>query len=394
MRKSLQAIIFLKNLTTGVVVPVLTLLILYHGATLRSVSLLIGLYSATVIAAEFPTGVFADWRGRKRSFLVSALFSLGGYATLLASRSTPLLAVSMVLVGLGRAFASGSIDALAIDEAADDAALVKVTSRLSILQSAGLAGGALAGGALAGVGDGYAGNLIAAMVLTSLLAALTLLTVREAPRAGARPGGEARLGRHVKESLSFLKRPGTVRMLLTFSLVSGFAMLGVETYWQPALASMNPPAWMLGAVSSAGFVCVMAGSRLAERLLTRRPRAGAALMLSQKALTGGCLACLAFSGRQAAFVASYAGAYLFLGSAGVAEDTLLNREAPAAQRASILSLFSFTLQAGGLAASLCGYLVTRFTDFRFLWLVSAGLLAAAAGGFALLRFRQSRKALA
>ena len=64
MRKAIQGIIFLKNMATGILAPMLTLALLQHGANIRTISLFIGLYSATIILAEFPSGVFADLCGK------------------------------------------------------------------------------------------------------------------------------------------------------------------------------------------------------------------------------------------------------------------------------------------------------------------------------------------
>lgn len=385
MRKNLQLIALLRSLTTGIISPVLTLMALSHGATLSTLSLAIGAYSCTVIAAEFPSGVFADLYGRKRSFVVSLLFILASYMLFLASGSFGLLLVAMVLSGLGRAFASGSIDALAIDEAAHDAALVTVTARLSVLESVGLSAGALAGGLLAGLGNAYAGNLLACMALVITMLALTLLTVREAPRRACPAENRPRLGAHLRQSLGFVKRRGIVCVLVAFAVLSGFAMLATETYWQPALASYQPAPWMLGAVNCLGFAVVIIGSKWAERRLIHAPQATAALLLGQKALWGISLFGLWASSGVATFVGSYALGYLFLGGSGVAESTLLNREAPSAQRASILSLFSFLLQLGGLLASLCGYWVAATLGFRALWPLAGGLLVACAIVFGIYR---------
>jgi MFS transporter, DHA1 family, quinolone resistance protein len=389
MRKNLQLIALLRSLATGVISPVLTLMALSHGATLVNLSLVLGAYSFTVIAAEFPSGVFADLFGRKRSFVVSSLLVLAAYALFLVSRSIEILVIGMVLNGLGRAFASGSIDALAIDEAAGETALVKVTARLSILESVGLAVGALAGGLLAGLGTAYSANILACMALIATMLALTLFTVREAPRNACASEDHARLGAHLRESLGFLKRRGIVRMLVVFTALSGFAMFAVETYWQPALAVFQPAPWMLGAVNFIGFAAVILGSKYMEWRLTRAPRTSVALLLGQKALWGASLFGLWLSGGAATFVGSYALGYLFLGASSVAESTLLNREAPSAQRASILSLFSFILQIGVLLASLCGYWVTEALGFRALWLLAGGLLVACTFGYVLYRAAKS-----
>ena len=125
----------------------LVLLLTARGATVQTASLFIGISSTVIILAEFPSGVFADLFGRKRSFLVSMLLQIAGFSLLLVARTPAVLAAVMVLYGLSRAFASGSLEALAIDEVEDKALLPKATARPGILDSAGLASGALLGGA-------------------------------------------------------------------------------------------------------------------------------------------------------------------------------------------------------------------------------------------------------
>ena len=127
MAKPLQWIVLLRNLALGVMAPVLSLTLLAHGATLGTLSLLMAVYSATVIVAEFPSGVFADLAGRKNAFLLSTALQMLSYGLLLSARSAPVLGLAMVANGLGRAFASGSIDALAIDQAGEGA-LARVTA--------------------------------------------------------------------------------------------------------------------------------------------------------------------------------------------------------------------------------------------------------------------------
>lgn len=392
MRKSLQAIVLLKNFATGILAPVLALALLAHGATLQNLSLFIGAYSFTVIAVEFPSGLFADLYGRKTAFVISTLLYLCSYGLLLCSHSGAMLLAAMIFNGLGRAFSSGSIDALVIDEAADDAALVKVTARLSMLESAGLSVGALAGGVLSGVGTGYRINLGANIVLCLLLLGLALFTVHEKPRRQSRAfaigAQEATLqaatprpslGALVGQSLQFLSKAGLVRTLFALAMLTGFAMFSVETYWQPALTSFDAPAWMFGAVSFAGFASVIVGSKLAEKLMMRASHAGLSLLLALKFLLGCALLLLVPVRGAGMFTGVYMLTYLVLGGGGVAESTLLNREAPASQRASILSLFSFVLQIGGLLASLAAWLVSASGGFRTLWVMAGVLLLAASG---------------
>ncbi len=418
MRKSLQVITLLKNFSTGVTASVLTLVLLTHGATLQNVSLLLGVYSATVIVAEFPTGVFADRFGRKKAFVIATGFLLASFSVLLAAGSMPALILTMILQGLGRAFSSGSLDALAMEEAPDDAAVIHITARLSMLESAGLALGALAGGGLAGIGTHYSANISVNLGLSAVILCLTLFTVREespavrlsrslaeqqakasddsgrephtpnAPNGAAVLAQTAGLGAHLRESLSFVFQSRLTRMLFSFALLSGLAMFTVETYWQPALTSLAAAPWVLGVVSFLGFGSVMAGTRLTERITTRNPARSVGLLLAQKALYGGCMLLLAVTAGVGSFIGVYMLVYLFLGGSSVVESALLNREAPSSRRASILSLFSFSLQIGGLIASAVSYVVSTHMDFRAMWLLGGVLLLLAAGLWALAGVRR------
>ncbi len=385
MRNAHKAIFFLKSFATGVLTPVLALMLLAHGATFATLSLLLGAYSLTVVVAEFPSGLFADLYGRKKTFLLSGALSLLSYAVLLFSHSFAAVLCAIVANGLGRAFSSGSLDALVIDQAVetDAGSLAKVTGQLNMLESAGLAVGAIAGGLLAGVGTGYAGNLIANLCIYPALMLLTALCVREQPRArqersDSGSNGLRQFARQARESLGFVAQRGVVRMLFLLAFVTGFALLSVETYWQPAFTATADASWGLGIVSCMGFVAVIGGSKCAQRLLLRWPRHEEAVLLALKALVGVGLISLFFAFHPVLFVSVYVIAYFFLGNGSVAESTLLNRAAPSDGRAGILSLFSLVLQIGGLFASLCGFFVSAWVGYRYLWLVAgAGLIMAA-----------------
>jgi predicted MFS family arabinose efflux permease len=218
--------------------------------------------------------------------------------------------------------------------------------------------------------------------------------VREQPRPRAQetPARLGNLGVQVRESLSFAAQKGTVRMLLVFSALSGVALISIETYWQPALLALSPPPFVFGAVSFAGFACVVAGSKLTQALFKKHPQSGVVAALALKALFGVCLGLLVLQGDTPLFVGVYSLVYLFLGSGSVAESALLNQQAPPERRASILSLFSFVLQLGGLLASLCGAAMSAYADYKYMWYLSGGLLLIGAGIFSLLGIKRRLRA--
>jgi len=377
MNKPIQIIYFLKFFASGTIVPILSLMLLARGATIETISLIIGLYSVTVIAAEFPSGVFADLYGRKTSFLLSCVLYLISYCMFFFSRSAVILLIGMVVNGLSRAFSSGSIEALMIDHATEQCCpLERVTARLAILESAGLAGGALVGGLLAEVGERFSFNLGVNIIITVIILFLTVLFVHETPRMKAEHVATTHrqlFHKQVRESLSFAKLGGTVRILLIFFLLMGFALSAIEVYWQPALEAYQPVYWLFGAVSFGGFAFVIFGSWVAEKLLRKHPKAGVGLLLLLKAPLGLGLILFSFVRSEFSLVGFYLGLYLLIGSSNVVESTLLNQIVPSSHRASILSLFSLVLQIGGVLASLGGFLVSTYSRYQNMWLL-AGLL--------------------
>ncbi len=395
MHKPVALIVLLKNLSTGILASVLSLALLQHGGSIQTISLLLGLYSFTVILAEFPSGVFADLYGRKTSFLLSTALCFLSYCVFLLSRSVGALSLALVLNGLGRAFSSGSIDALAIDQAGDyDRSLAWVTSRLAMLESAGLAAGALLGGFLSGLGNRYLGNIGVNAAIHVLLYVLTAVFVREAPRSKPKMTLSSNLRIFHEQaggSLAFLKQRGTIRVLAVFALLTGFALSSVETYWQPALLAMKPVYWIFGAVSFSGFAFVMGGSWLAERLLRRFASRGVLLLLVLKALFGIGLILLFLPKGQPAFIAVYLVIYGFVGSGSVTENTLLNRLVPSSHRAGVLSLASLILQLGGLLAALCGYFVSTYSRYQNIWLIAGSCLLLSVLVLSLLSMRNAKK---
>lgn len=59
------ALIFLNSAATGLLSPLLTLLLLDKGLSLAAVPLAVGLHSAVAVIFEVPSGMAADRWGRK-----------------------------------------------------------------------------------------------------------------------------------------------------------------------------------------------------------------------------------------------------------------------------------------------------------------------------------------
>lgn len=76
MNNIFRTIFLLKSFSTGLMLPIMSLMIISRGAGTELLPLVIGVYSLTVILFEFPSGVFSDIFGRKKTFLISCSLML------------------------------------------------------------------------------------------------------------------------------------------------------------------------------------------------------------------------------------------------------------------------------------------------------------------------------
>ena len=100
---------------TGLPMALSVLLMLARGLTLYQTSVLLGVYSITIVLLEVPTGGLADAIGRKKVTLLAYSFMLFSSIVLLLSFSFAAFLLGWVLYGIGRALASGALDAWFID---------------------------------------------------------------------------------------------------------------------------------------------------------------------------------------------------------------------------------------------------------------------------------------
>ncbi len=137
--------------------PVLAVLFLDYGLTMRQYALLNFAWAATIVALEVPSGALADLVGRKRLVMLAALLMVVEMAILclapigISGWLFPLFLLNRVLSGAAEAAASGADEALVYDalEAEGRAGeWPRVLERLMRWQSAGFFFAMIAGGLL------------------------------------------------------------------------------------------------------------------------------------------------------------------------------------------------------------------------------------------------------
>jgi len=378
MTKMQQAIIAINSFSMGILIPVFNLILLERGSNLQTLPLLLAIYSTVVLCLELPSGIFADIYGRKAVYLLACSFQFISFSLLIAVDNIVGLVFAIIFLGLGRAFSSGSLDALFIDQALElqgHRCLSKVTARMAILDGAGLAVGSILGGIIPDVTANYLTNIIFRAALAAMLFMLCLLFVKEKRMSNEKQ--HIPLIEHMRQGKRvILSTPGFVFIFIGV-FFTGFLLSTIETFWQPAFMqtpTVENSTWMLGFITFLGFLAVAFGNIIAEKLLDKCINNWWNVYNICRIILAACIFAFAIQKKSSGFVFWYAGVYLLLGACNVAESSLVNRLTPNHMRASILSLNSLTVQIGALCASIFSSIMILRLQFSGVWIIAGGLL--------------------
>jgi MFS family permease len=229
-------------------------------------------FTAGLVLFEVPTGVVADTRGRRTSYLLGTLTLAG--STLLYlwmwRISAPFWAwaLASTLLGLGFTFFSGAVEAWLVDALAFtgfDGKLESVFAKGEIVQGVAMLGGSVAGGVIA-----QATNLGVPYVLRTVVLAVTFLVaflwMRDlgfAPSRGKQPLSEVK--RVLRGSIEHgLGNPPVRWVMLAAPFTDGVIIYGFYAM-QPYLLELygNQEAYAVAGLAAA----IVAGAQIAGGLL-------------------------------------------------------------------------------------------------------------------------------
>jgi MFS family permease len=316
-------------------------------------------WTAGMVLFEIPTGIVADSRGRRISFLAGtiALAASTALYVLLWQLHSPFVwwAIASLLLGLGYTFFSGATEAWLVDALTAtkfDGMLEAVFARGQVIGGALMLLGSVAGGYLAQLTNlGVPYVVRAAVLLVMFVLALVLMhDLGFTPERGTGPVAE------IKTLLASSMQYGLKVPPVRATMISGFFSYGIGIYvfyaLQPYLLQLwdNPKAYGIAGLVAA----IVAGAQIVGGLLTplvrkRFSRRTSAMLL----LTAAGLVLLAAMGLVANFWVVVTLIVLW-GLTDAAADPVrrayLNGMIPSQQRATILSFDSLVGNAGGVVA--------------------------------------------
>lgn len=381
----------LRWLPTGLLVPVLVLLMLERGLTLPQVGLVAAAQGVVVLALELPTGGLADALGRKPVLIAAAVVNLASLALLCVADCATLLLVAFALQGVYRALDSGPLDswyvdaALAADPGADiERGLSHGGAILGLAIGAGalLGGGLVAAGPLGPVSALTLPVLVAAVLQVACLVALAVLLVEVRPARGAAAlfASVRDVPRVIGGAFALLRRSRIVLALIAVELCWGFGTVTFETLLPVRLADVvadaDRAAVLLGPAGSAAWLAFAAGAALVPLVTRRIGEAPTAALL--RILQGATVLGMGLLAGPGGVLAAYLACYVIHGAANPVHQGLLHRQVDGAYRTSLVSLNSM---AGLPAGALGGVVLTALagaTTVTTAMLVGAAVLAVAA----------------
>ena len=195
----------------------------YCGLSLVEIGLLEGIYHATTILCEVPSGAAADLLGRKRSMILSRICIAVSCMIMLFSRSFGLFALSFIVQALGNNFNSGSEEALVYDSMkyiGQEEQYMRVCGRLNVILEISQGIATVAGGILAEYSYFWCYGACVDIAVLSLTAVIFLT---EAPREQQRME-QATVGgliaSHFRESFRILRSDIRIlRIIVYYSVV-------------------------------------------------------------------------------------------------------------------------------------------------------------------------------
>ena len=343
-------------LATALPAALLVLFVQSRGVTLGQVGLLFGAYSLTAAVFEVPSGMLADAWGRKPTTLLACVLMIAAQTLLIWAFSLPLLLVWALFYGVGRALISGALEAWfvdAVERAAPGTEMQPLFAKAGTVELLALTLGTLSGGALpelfTRLPDGAVLSPLSVVLVVSIavkvvLVGVVLWGVKETvpvkpPQTGLR--------KMVSSTFNLSRRNPALRLLFGGALASGFALAGLETFWQPRFADLLGPNTVILSVILAGSFGVGMLGNLASiplcRIFSERYAVVAALMQGLGGLT---LVLLALQTRALPAALLFWAVYLTLGVSGSPRQTLLNRAVSSDSRAALLSVSSLMTYVG------------------------------------------------
>ena len=389
IRKTYLLLLLLHTLAASLIWGINTLFLLDAGLSNTEAFAANAFFTAGLMLFEVPTGVVADTRGRRTSYLLGTLtLAVSTVLYLFMWRwSAPFWAwaIASMLLGLGFTFFSGAVEAWLVDALTDSGyfaqggALDTVLAKGEIAEGAAMLGGSVAGGIIAQATNLGVPYIVRAIVLgiSFVLAFAWMRDVGFTPARGRSAVEAVRSVLHGALEHGLATRP--VRWVM---LAAPFTM-GVMIYafyaMQPYLLELygDQSAYAVAGLAAA----IVAGAQIAGGLLVphigRVFRRRTSLLLVGTCSSAAVLALIGLIPRFGIAIALLGLWGLMFAAMMPVRQAYLNALIPSRQRATVLSFDSLLGSSGAVVAQPLLGRVADLSSYPASYLWCAGIQALA-----------------
>jgi len=317
----------------------------YCGLSLAEIGLVEGIYHATSILCEIPSGAVADLLGRKKSMVLSKICIMISCLIMLFARSFWLFALSFAIQSLGNNFNSGSEEALVYDSMKGlgrEEEYMRVNGRLDVLIEVAQGIATVLGGVLAEYSYFWC---YGACLVIAALALFPVLLMMEAPYTDGkkeRVGIGAMVAEHFHASVAIFRADRRIGKVIIYYSVIFTAETVFFFYSQQYYSELGYNKIQISLILLIVGICSCAGAVLSERIFRR---AGRKTGFVAAVVIGAAMLCYGL-GNIVLSAAVFAAAGFCNAMLYPVQSDQLNRLIPSRQRATLISVNSMCFSVG------------------------------------------------
>ncbi len=356
---------FLGGFSFNIIAPLFIVFGLSLGFTIAQVGLLLGASKLSIFIFEIPTGIFADFYGRKKSVLLCYFLSIFSSLIYFFNSNFYFLFVGSIINGLALTFMSGAFGALLVDslKLLDQEHLRnKVFVRLGIVTTLGFITGGFVGSGIAYFNLRYIWLLQSVIAILALILGWKFLEEKFYLQEIL-----IKQKNFIKTIFSKIRNPLisifqnkqiSIMFISTVLMASASAFYLVS--WPIIFKNfLSIPIYYFGLISSIAGIFFLGGSLLAEKFSLKKGAINTIILslFSMSVL----FIIFGFSKSIILSLGSFILIDFFNGGFTPLFHSLLNKFIPSPYRATILSFYSLTGEgSSGIGEIIAGSLLTVF----------------------------------
>lgn len=371
-------ITFLFSFATSIVSATYVLFLLSQHLDLLQVNLVNLAFMTGNFLFEIPTGVYADYFGRKNSVVLSSTLVALAFGTYFLSSSFFMFIIAEMIAALAITFSSGALDAWLVDSLEQNSFVGNVDyvfSHASILgQLAALFGG-LIGAYIGSVSLRLPLGFAALLSLLSVVVALLFMYENRRTRETfGFSHGLNQLSKIAKEGVIYGVRHKVILWLVLSSILASFALQPLNMYWSPRFNTLaGNQVWIVGWVWAGMCLFMMFGGLLVKKLL-RNGKKYLEISIITALFIGIPIIAASFSNIFYFVLTTFLTYEIGRGMFNPIHKSYLNKYIPSEHRATVLSFDSMMGKVGAAGGLVLLGLLAKSTNIQTAWFVSGIIL--------------------